>query len=369
MATLVQLQSDKQHIDRTRLVNKRLPDPEPGQALFKIHALALTANNITYAAFGDAPALRYWDFFPTEDADWGHMPAWGFASVVQSNVDGLEIGERFYGFWPVASHLIVEPVRVTERGFYDGAQHRLSLTSAYNQYQRTRTDAAYREANEAYQMLLRPLFITSFMLADYLSDNDFFGARQILISSASSKTAFGTAFCLQRQQSDIPMVAVTSTGNRAFVDSLGCYQSSINYQGLETLDPAVPTLYVDFSGDAELRARIHHHFGTALMHDCFAGAARTQTPLGRSETPLPGPSPRAYFAPTQIKKRNSDWGPAEVTRRTNEAELAFVERVSDPNQPWMTVTRHESFEAAQTLITDLVQGRVDPKLGHIVILN
>ena len=35
-------------------------------------------------------------------------------------------------------------------------------------------------------MLLRPLFITSFMLADFLEDNGFFGARQIVVSSASS---------------------------------------------------------------------------------------------------------------------------------------------------------------------------------------
>jgi hypothetical protein len=167
VTVLTQLQSDKRELSRTRIVTAELPELSPGQALLAIDSLALTANNITYAAFGDVPHLRYWSFFPTGEESFGHMPAWGFANVVASAAAGLDVGERFYGYFPIASHLVVEPVRVSERGFYDGTPHRLELTSAYNHYQRTRTDAAYREPHEAYQALLRPLFITSFMLADF----------------------------------------------------------------------------------------------------------------------------------------------------------------------------------------------------------
>ena len=156
----------------------------------------MTANNITYAAFGDV-ALRYWNFFPTGAEGWGHMPAWGFADVVAPPCAGLEVGERFYGYWPIASHLRVQPVRVTERGFYDGTPHRLELTSAYNQYTARRTDAAYRAEDENYQMLLRPLFITSFMLADFLQTTHSSAPSRLVVSSASSKTAYGTVFCLQ----------------------------------------------------------------------------------------------------------------------------------------------------------------------------
>jgi hypothetical protein len=55
---------------------------------------------------------------------------------------------------------------VTARGFYDGAQHRKSLTSAYNQYTRCSQDPLYAPEREDHQMIVRPLFITSFMLAD-----------------------------------------------------------------------------------------------------------------------------------------------------------------------------------------------------------
>jgi hypothetical protein len=368
MNVLTQLQTDKSALNRTRIVTSPLAAPKAGEALLKIDRLAVTANNITYAAFGDVPHLRYWSFFPTADGGWGHMPAWGFANVVASSVEGLEVGERFYGYWPIASHLVVQPVRVSERGFYDGTPHRLELTSAYNQYQRIRTDAAYRVEDEDYQALLRPLFITSFMLADFLEDNRFFGATQVVVSSASSKTAYGTVFCLQTQPA-ITLVGVTSPGNTAFVDGLGCYRRSVSYDGIESLEPSTPTLYVDFSGDTALRKRVHRHFGASLVHDCYAGSAQSHDHISKSEEALPGPKPVPYFAPYQIKKRNAEWGPAEVTRKFNEAQLAFIRRVSDAQKPWMQVKPHAGFQAAQELIDALVKGKVDPRDGHVVVVD
>jgi hypothetical protein len=366
MTTSTRLQSDKRALDRTRLVTAELAELAPGEALLAIDRLAVTANNVTYAAFGDVPQLRYWSFFPTGAEGWGHMPAWGFANVVASTVQGLEVGERFYGYWPIASHWTVQPVRVSERGFYDGTPHRLELTSAYNHYQRTRTDAAYREDAEDYQALLRPLFITSFMLADFLEDNGFFGAKQIVASSASSKTAYGTMYCLQ-QQREIALVGLTSPGNKGFVEGLGCYHRTLDYDALPELDPGVPALYLDFSGDNGLRRRVHHHFQNALVHSCYAGSAQSHDHISQSREELPGPQPRPYFAPYQIKKRNADWGAAEVTRRFNEAQLAFIARVSDARNPWLTVHRHAGFPAAQTLISALVAGRIDPKDGHVIV--
>ena len=43
---------------------------------------ALTANNVTYAAFGDA--MHYWKFFPGPDDESGRVPVWGFADVADS---------------------------------------------------------------------------------------------------------------------------------------------------------------------------------------------------------------------------------------------------------------------------------------------
>lgn len=160
-------------------------------------------------------------------------------------------------------------MRVSERGFYGGAPHRQSLTSAYNQYTRCGADPVYRESGEALQMLLQPRFITSFMLADFLQDNSFFGTKRLAVSSASSKTAFDTAFCLPGEE----MIALTSPRNRACVDGLGCYTSSANYADLEKLPSDTSVLYVDCSGDEAPPARIHHHFGAALVYDRYTGPA------------------------------------------------------------------------------------------------
>lgn len=363
--TVTRLLTDKSALGHSRIDTVEMPLPrQEGEVILKIDRAAVTTNNITYAAFGDA--MKYWDFFPTGVAGWGHMPVWGFAEVVMSNAEGVEVGERFYGYYPLASHISMKAVRVKRRGFYDGSAHRLSLTSAYNQYTRCSDDPAYRKASENYQMLLRPLFITSFMGADFLQDNGFFGAKRIVVSSASSKTAYGTAFCLAGKH-DVQLIGLTSKGNRDFVEGLGCYQACVTYDEVTRIDPDVPTLYLDFSGDEALRAAIHHHFGESLVYDCFAGSAQNTNFL--RDTDLPGPKPAFYFAPVQIRKRNIDWGHDEVNRRFNAAQLDFIGWVSDNVHARMQVIEHNGFEQGRKLIKDMHDGWIDPQKGHAVVLG
>ncbi len=364
--TLTRLLTRKNALGTTRIDSA--PDDghlSPGEVLLQVDRFSLTTNNITYAAFGDA-MMKYWSFFPSGEAEWGHMPVWGFADVVASTVEGLAVGERFYGYFPIASHVRMQPARVTERGFYDAAPHRNELISAYNQYTRCSSDPAYAQPLESYQALLRPLFITSFMLADFLEDNGFFGAAQVVVSSASSKTAYGTAFCLGRRVG-LQLVAATSARNLGFVESLGCYDRALAYDDLKSLRADRPTLYVDFSGDDALRSAVHHHFGAALVYDCFAGSAQKAAYLEESD--LPGPKPLLYFAPVQIRKRNADWGPQEVNRRFNAAQQRFVAELSRPGNRWMKLVEGRGFEAARQAIADLHAGRVDAQHAHVIQLG
>lgn len=362
--TVTRLLTRKNALNETRVAQSLMTQPlSEGDVVLKIDRIAVTTNNITYAAFGDA--MQYWNFFPAEDADWGHMPVWGFADVVLSEAEGVEVGERFYGYFPIASHIRMQAVRVTKRGFYDGSLHRQSLTSAYNQYTRCANDPAYVRENENYQMIVRPLFITSFMGADFLQDNDFFGARRIVVSSASSKTAYGTAFCLAGKY-DVELIALTSSGNRSFVEQLGCYNRTMTYGEVTALPTDQPALYLDFSGEEGLRAAVHHHFGDALVYDCFAGSAQNTQFL--RDTGLPGPKPEFYFAPVQIRKRNVEWGHDVVNQRFNAAQLDFIRRVSDVKRPWMQVVEHQGYASAQALIEDIHAGRIDPRMGHVLVL-
>src|SRR4029453_15811579 len=110
---------------RTTLVDHALPELTDGEALLKVDRVGLTANNVTYAVLGDAP-WRYWEFFPPSrhglDQEWGVVPLWGFADVVESTVDGLAEGDRLYGYYPSAGHLVVRPGRADARGFRDASE-------------------------------------------------------------------------------------------------------------------------------------------------------------------------------------------------------------------------------------------------------
>src|SRR6476469_4969291 len=104
-------------VRQDRLADTRLrrDDDAPlaaGQVRVGLDLLALTANNITYAAFGKA--MQYWRFFPSGEAGWGIVPVWGFGTVVQSLHPGVATGERLYGYWPIASSAILQPDRLSQ---------------------------------------------------------------------------------------------------------------------------------------------------------------------------------------------------------------------------------------------------------------
>ncbi len=193
-------------------------DVGAGQALLRVDRVGVTANNVTYGVLGES--FHYWDFFPAA-AGRGIVPLWGFAEVVESAVDGVEVGVRVYGYLPSAAHLLVTPDRPGQRGFRDASPHRTQLPSPYNAYASTTGDPANEREREDLQILYRPLFFTSFMLADRLAEAGGFGAEVFVASSASSKTAYGTAFLLRAN--GVELVGLTSPGNVDFTESLDCY--------------------------------------------------------------------------------------------------------------------------------------------------
>src|SRR5437870_8377582 len=111
-------------------VDEPTADLVPGQALLRVDHFALTANNVTYAVFGDA--MRYWSFFPTTPGR-GRVPVWGYADVEASRAQGMDEGQRVYGYLPMATHLAVTPDRITSGTFVDAAAHRAELPPVYNQ--------------------------------------------------------------------------------------------------------------------------------------------------------------------------------------------------------------------------------------------
>ncbi len=348
----------------TRVLREPL-DPElaVGEVLLRIDAFAFTANNVTYAMFGEA--MQYWQFFPTAEPQWGMIPVWGFATVAASLVDGLAVGERFYGYFPMATHVLVQPGRVTAGGFIDAAEHRAALPTVYNQYSRCSADPGYEATMEAQQMILRPLFFTSFLIDDFLDDNRFFGADRVLLSSASSKTAYGTAFCLALRK-NVDVIGLTSRTNLDFVRGLGCYHQVLTYDEVADLPPTAATVYVDFSGNVNLRRDIHTHLGDALKYSASIGGT-DWAHLGKVGD-LPGPRPTLFFAPSQIKKRAVEWGNAALQAKLAAAWRDFMVPVTRADQPWLRVVRANGVEASVAAMAEVVSGLAKPEEGHVLSL-
>ncbi|MDE2300846.1 MAG: DUF2855 family protein [Burkholderiales bacterium] len=361
---------EKRALTRTHWIRTEPGPLAEGEVRMAIDAFALTSNNITYAAFGET--MNYWSFFPTGDTATGCIPVWGFANVVESRCAGLAVGERFYGYLPMASEVVLQPVRVNDTGFSDGAEHRRELHAVYNQYVRCSTDPGHAPAREAEQALLRPLFTTSFLIDDFLADNAYFGAHTLVLSSASSKTAYGTAFCLARRHRDaagggapaVRVVGLTSPGNIAFTQGLGCYDAVLTYDEVTRLSTESPSVYVDFSGSVEVRANVHRHLGHRLAYSGSVGGTHWAA-LGGGKG-LPGPRPVLFFAPAQIKKRNADWTPAVLQQRIAEAWTAFLQPVTDPQHPWLRVVRGRGAAAVEATYAALLAGTVDPSQGHVL---
>lgn len=340
---------------------------QPGEARLEVQRFALTANNITYAAFGQA--MKYWQFFPAADTAWGCLPVWGFAQLVESRADGVEPGQRVYGYLPAGTHLVVQPTRVSSKGFTDAAAHRQPLAAIYNQYSHCKSSVDADDAiQEGLRAVLQPLFMTAFLLDDFLAEHGFFGARQLLLSSASSKTAMATAYGLRQRRGTAghpAVVGLTSASNLDFVQGLGCYDRTLAYGDVSQLDPHTPTVYVDFAGSAGVRAVVHTHFGDQLTFSSAIGGTHWAD-LGGSAS-LPGPRPSLFFAPSQAAQRSASppagWGRDVLEQRMAQAWQSFVSHVCAGPRPWVDISQQRGVQATEAGYRALLEGRAPANQG------
>jgi hypothetical protein len=326
--------------------------------LVKVDRFAFTANNITYAMLGDQ--LKYWQLFPAPDS-FGIIPVWGFGQVIASKHPQVAEGELLFGYFPMATHLVIEAADVSKRGLRDAAAHRQGVAPVYNAYARVSGDPAFAGRQGDYQALLRPLFMLSFLVDDALAEADFYSARSVILSSASSKTAFGLAHLLSLRE-PIRVIGLTSAANADFVKSLGCYDEVVSYDGLSSLSTKQPVAFVDMAGNGELRAKLHRHFGDRLTYSGRIGL--THQSRSGDEPDLPGAKPTWFFAPDQIRKRAKEWGPGGIDQRFGSAWSGFAPKLDG----WIRVIEGRGPEVVRQIYLDTLGGRVAPDQGHILSL-
>ena len=358
MSQSTDLTVSRADLSASRIATTELPPLAEGEARLKVNAFSVTANNLTYAVFGDM--MQYWNFFPAPQGQ-GRVPVWGFATVIESRAPGLGEGRKVYGYLPMSTSFTVQAGGVKPGGFNDMAEHRQPMSPFYNQYVFTDSDPLYASDTEALQMLFRPLFTTAFLIDDFLDDNKLFGASQVIFSSASAKTAWAAA--KQIAARGVPVIGLTSKRNIDFVKGLGCYARVVAYDDIESLDATTPSVYVDIAGDAAVRKRIHTHFGDALKYSCSVGATHWQEGTTAPEK-LAGPEPQFFFAPGQIAKRIGDWGAAKFGQKVAAAWADFLPVAAGATK----VVERDGLQEAAKIFQSFVTGSASADEGYIVRL-
>jgi len=343
-------------------------DLSPGQIRLRIDSFAVTANNVSYAGAGDM--LGYWDFFPADDpTTWGRVPAMGWAEIVETTNPDLPVGSRFYGWFPMASS-VVFTATATEDGFRDDGDHRAAHAPIYRAYEATDRDPFYPGApddapeGEDRHAVLRVLFLTGFLADEFFADNGgadgpaYFGAEQVIVLSASSKTAIGFA---QRaaKRDGLRVVGLTSAGNADFVRSLGYYDAVVTYDEIDTVEQ-IDSVVIDMAGNPNVIAAVHAHLGDHLRYSMMVGRSHHDA-VASGAAALAGPAPQFFFAPVDVERRIGIWGRQEYQRRTAEALTEFIEG----SRSWMRIERRTGPDGVVSAWADIYAGNVPPAVGIV----
>lgn len=355
MATTIQV--NKSALSETRAVEAELPPLAEGAVRLKVESFAVTANNVTYAVIGDM--FGYWNFFPAPDG-WGVVPMWGHGVVEASNCDGIEPGERVYGYLPMGSHLDVQPQDISAGQFRDATAHRQPMAIFYNLYSRLAADPEHDAAHEDERMIFGPLFKTGFLIAAMFVRQGWYGAEQAVLTSASSKTALALASSMRDAAPQIARIGLTSARNVDFVKGSGLYDQVFSYDEVASL-PQRPSVSVDFAGNADVLRAVHEGLGDHLKYSCTVGATHVDARGGSGE-PLPGPTPTLFFAPTEAADAIKALGPKGFAEAVGAAWVNFLGAVKGT----IRTDHRAGLEAAAAAYRDTLAGVAEPAAGIVV---
>jgi len=179
------------------------------------------------------------------------------ADIIESECEGIEAGERIWGFFPMSSHVVLKPGQIKRQTFADMAEHRQNLPLFYNQYQRTEAEPDYLKTLE----------------------NDKYKGQ---------------------------VVGLTSKGNVDFVDALNCCNQIVVYGDEAKVDTSKRSAFVDMSGNGELVKTLHEHLQDNMVQSIGVGATHWNEKRARGD--MPGAKPAFFFAPAQMDKRDKEWG-------------------------------------------------------------
>lgn len=358
-----ELQTNKNDFNQCRLNQADDINLENGEIKLTVDRFAFTANNITYAVMGEK--LKYWDFYqPAGDdaSNWGIIPVWGFADVIESKSDDITVGERLFGYFPPAESLKLKPVSVTSDTLLEGAASRAHLPVGYNLYRRVNNEPGYNRSQDDERMLLFVLHLTAFCIHDMLESAQWHGAEQVVIISASSKTSSGLAAGLSLDEKAPTVIGLTSNRNLDFVNATGIYDAAFTYDDLTQIDASKPTVVVDMSANTDVLSRLHTHLGDNMRFCSNVGLTHWEEP--QHAAGINQARSQMFFAPGHIQQRIQDWGSDEFERRST----AYVMRTIGMSRKWLKITELDGLTALAERYPDICAGRIPADEGLVVQL-
>lgn len=359
---LTEIWIEKSNVANTKIIKKELHSDylNTDEVLLKTDSMGFSANNVTYSVFGDK--MGYWGFFPADNT-WGIVPMWGFATVLESNHTEIKVGEKVFGYLPMATHLVITAGKVSPTHFFDISEKRKSISPVYDNYVRCATDPGYQANREAWQLNYRPLFMTSFVLDDYVGESLMAceqPVQQVILTSASSKTAYGAAHLLMKHKAErglnYQVIGLTSASNKGFTQDLGCYDQVLGYDDIASLGEDKLSWVLDFAGNKSLLLNLQQQFTDNLEKLVLIGSTDVKAQHDKPDGHLDS---EFFFAPSQVKKRTGEWGHAGFAERYAKAWQSFAVHINSK----VVVAQYCGAEAIEALY----HTGLDNKLNNLEI--
>lgn len=231
-------------------------------------------------------------------------------------------------------------------------------------------------------MLYRPLFWTAFWCEDWLHSTMYRGATRVVISSASSKTAFCLAYLIRKRKVEgIQIIGMTSKGNVAFTKGLGLYDEVVEYSTF-TEAPCMNAherkfVYIDVSGNDTLNQRVFAHF--AKGGKLVAGVALGLTNLAPTskEAPTTNWSTNTFAAPFAavgaVTSLEQFFMPEWLTIRVKQLSIpeitdmqrrAWIDLMQDCPS-WIQLARVAGQKNVVDAYLNVAKGGIGPEKGYI----
>jgi hypothetical protein len=120
---------------------------------------------------------------------WGIVPAWGYATVTESNVPGISPDSLIWGYWPTATSpalLRLEPSELEGR-WVEVSSHRQQLMPIYNRYEQVHPHEGRELDERAWSALFRGVWVAGYLLSEYVFPPDLRAREPIHPLGAASK--------------------------------------------------------------------------------------------------------------------------------------------------------------------------------------